>query len=80
MGQEVQRAIAANKEARDGLRKILNGDVGPRLQALYLAQAAMHLLTNFEALVEIRDIVNGNLSDISEEELLEHVRTLLENS
>jgi hypothetical protein len=61
MRQETRRAIEANKKARKALRSVLENELGPRLQAIYLAEAATELGINLEALAEIRAIVDGNV-------------------
>jgi predicted Zn-dependent protease len=46
----VQRAINANKAAREALRRIIDDDPGPQMLALLIARAANALGTNLEAL------------------------------
>lgn len=75
MRQEVRRAVTAEKEVREALRSILNDNVGPRLQALYLAEAAVQLGTIQEALTEIHAIVAHNM-DISDDDLLEKLERM----
>ncbi len=55
--QELARAIRANRSARLALGRILE-EPGPRLTALYLAQAARELAENFDALMEMRQILD----------------------
>ena len=76
MRRETNRAIEAERDARKSLRSILENNAGPRMQALYLADAAIKLGTIQEALSEIREIINGNLPDIPEE-LFERIEELL---
>ena len=59
MRQEAQRAIEANRKAREALRKVLENECGPRLTALYLAKAADRLGENLDALMEIERITRG---------------------
>lgn len=59
MRQEVRKAVAANRKAREALRRILENECGPRLTALYLANAATQLGENLDALQEIERIIGG---------------------
>jgi hypothetical protein len=79
MRQEIARAVAAEKRTREALRNVLRDGAGPRLQALYIADAATELGAIQEALTVIRDIVVGNLPEISEEELAERLERLLQS-
>ena len=54
--QELARAINANREARRAIGRLLDGEVTPRLLALYVAKAARALAENLDALREIEEI------------------------
>ncbi len=54
--QEMGRALRTNNTARQAIRRILDERPGPTLTALYLAEAALALGENLEALLFIQAI------------------------
>lgn len=58
--QEIARAIAANNTAREALQRILDDRPGPAATAMYMAQAAIALGDNMDALHALRTIGADN--------------------
>ena len=64
--QEINRAVRANTMARKALRRIIEDQPGPQLQAMLLARIASDLATTLEALREVEEIIKNSPGETGE--------------